>query len=56
MSVAKKPGRTTLPSSIPSGTAQPVVVSGAFISALKQAGARPSVVAALEKELAEATK
>lgn len=44
---------TDLPSSVPSGPAQSVVVSGEFIRALRQAGARESVIEILEKELDE---
>jgi hypothetical protein len=48
MSDEKK--RVALPASVPSGTAQPMVVSEEYIRALKQVGGRPSLVAALEKE------
>jgi hypothetical protein len=41
-----------LPASVPSGPARPVIVSTEFIEALRQAGARQSVVAVLEKERA----
>ena len=47
---------SALPPSVPSGPAQPVVVSDEFIRALRQAGARSSVVDILEKELAEEKK
>jgi hypothetical protein len=54
--MSEKKQATQLPSSVPSGPAQPVVVSTEFIQALRQAGARASVVAILEKERAAEEK
>lgn len=47
-----KDRKNEFPASIPSGSAQPVVVSEEFIQALRQAGARESIIDVLVKERA----
>lgn len=54
--MSEKKRGNQLPSSVPSGPAQPVVVSTEFIQALRQAGARAAVVEVLEKERAAEEK
>ena len=54
--MSEKKAVSALPSSVPSGPAEPVVVSDEFILALRQAGARPAVVEILEKERAAEEK